>query len=131
MAPSASGTNLSVWSGSMAASRCIPRNSGLGIVRWVYLTLRYKQVYTSMYMDRLSLIGTYQYVLVHTCLYLLMAIGLLQYDKSIYLFLLVHTSMCLYKLVHTIYYNLIPLGTVMFCLVLSGTTLYSSWCQLP
>ena len=112
-----------VGQGSMAASQCVPRNPGLGIVSWVYQTLRYNQVYTSMYMDRLSHIGTYQYVLVHTCLYLLMAIGLLQYDKSIYLYPLVHTSMCLYIPVHTIYYNLIPLGAVMFCLVLSGTAL--------
>ncbi len=49
MALSASGTNLSVGQGSMAASRCVPRNPGLGTVSLVYRTLS-KRVSTSMYM---------------------------------------------------------------------------------
>ena len=82
-------------------------------------------------MDRLSHIGTYQYLLIHTALYLLIPFGLPQYGWSIYLYTLVQTSLYFYIPVHTICYNLIPLGTVMFCLVLSGTALYSSQYQLP
>ena len=85
-----------------------------------YQTKMYKLVYTSMYMDRLSHIGTYQYVLVHRALYLFMPFN---YLSMVCQFTCQFTHW--YILVCTPTYQFIPYITISYHLVLSCSVWYN------